>query len=145
MLIKQLINVETVRTDNLKFRTDLWDQFTDGWSVSQQMIVYKGRLLKKSSHGKCTTWLSNIAFHLQPIWLETLVAIDSASYLKSFSSFCLLPSEVTVLFNSNLSRCPFLRQLVDLDLLICTGFNLEHAVLLLCHIFTQGPRSQQGL
>ena len=105
------------------------------------MIVYKCRLLKKSSHQKCTTWLSNIAFHLQPIWLETLVAIDAASCLTSFLSFCSLPSEVAVLFNSNLSRCPFLRKLVDLDLLICTGFNLEHAVLLLCHIFTQGPRT----
>ena len=47
------------------------------------MIVYKGRLLKKSSNQKSklilstlvTTWLSSSAFHLRP----TLVAIDSES------------------------------------------------------------------
>ena len=31
-----------------------------------------------------TTWLSNIAFHLRPIWLQTLVAIDSESRQTSF-------------------------------------------------------------
>ena len=47
MLIEQLINLEKVRTDNLKFRTDLQDQVMDGWSVTQYMTVYKGKLLKK--------------------------------------------------------------------------------------------------
>ena len=87
------------------------------------MNVYKGRLLKKSSNRKSklvlstlvTTWLSNIAFHLRPIWLQTLVAIDSESCLTSFPSFCAPPSEVAALFNSNLSRRPFLGQVVDLD------------------------------
>ena len=46
MLIEQLIDLEKVRTDNLKFRTDLRDQVMDGWSVTQRIIVYKGRLLK---------------------------------------------------------------------------------------------------
>ena len=48
MLIKQLINLEKVRTasDNLKFRTHLRDRVMDGWSVTQQMIVYKDKLLK---------------------------------------------------------------------------------------------------
>ena len=85
MLIEQLIYLEKVRTDNLKFRTDLRDRVMDGWSVTQEMNVYKGRLLKKSSNRKSklvlstlvTTWLSNIAFHLQLIWLQTLIAIDS--------------------------------------------------------------------
>ena len=38
MLIKQLINLEKVRTDNLKFmkfRTKLRYQVMDGWSVTQ--------------------------------------------------------------------------------------------------------------
>ena len=35
MLIKQLIDLEKVRTDNLKFRTDLQDRVMDGWSVTQ--------------------------------------------------------------------------------------------------------------
>ena len=42
------------------------------------------------------------------------------------------PSEVSMLFNSNLSRRPFLRQVVNLDLLLCTGFNYD--VLFLCPI-----------
>ena len=37
------------------------------------------------------------------------------------------PFEVAVLFYSNLSRRPFLRQVVDLDLLLCPGFDSEYA------------------
>ena len=44
-----------------------------------------------------------------------------------------------MLFNSNLSRRPFLGHVVNLDLLLCTGFDSEHVVLFLCHIFTQRP------
>ena len=117
------------------------------------MNVYKGRLLKKSSNRKSklvlstlvTTWLSNIAFHLRLIWLQTLVAIDSESRLTLFPSFCAPPSEVAVLFDSNLSRLPFLGQVVDLDLLLCTGFDSEHAVLFLCHIFTQRPMNDRKI
>ena len=43
MLIEQLIDFEKLRTDNLKFSTDLRDQVMDGWSVTQQMIVYQVR------------------------------------------------------------------------------------------------------
>ena len=35
MLIKQLINLRKVRTENLKFRTDLRDLAMDGWLVTQ--------------------------------------------------------------------------------------------------------------
>ena len=111
------------------------------------MIVYKVRQLEKSSNRKLrlilstlvATWIPNIAFHLLPIWLQTLVVIDSESRLTLFPSFCAPPSQVAALFNSNLSRRPFLRQVVDSDLLLCTGFDSEHAVLFLCHIFTQRP------
>ena len=72
-----------------------------------------------------------------------LVAIDSESFLTSFPSFCAPPSEVAVLFNSNLR--PFLGQVVDLDLLLCTGFDLEHAVLLPCHIFSQRPMNDRKI
>ena len=68
-----------------------------------------------------------------------LVAIDSKSRLTSIPSFCALPSEVAVLFNLNLSRRPLLTQVVDLDLLLCTGLASEHEVLFLCHISTQRP------
>ena len=68
------------------------------------MNVYKGRLLKKSSNRKLklvqSTWLSNIAFCLRPIWLQTLVAIDSESRKTSFPSFCVQLSEVAVLFDA---------------------------------------------
>ena len=76
----------------------------------------------------------NIAFHLRLIWLQILAAIDSESRLTSFPSLCAPPSEVALLLDSNLSRRPFLGQDVDLDLLLCTWFNLEHAVLFLCKI-----------
>ena len=92
-----------------------------------------------------TTWLSNFTFHLRPIWLQTLAAIDSELRLTSFSSFCAPPSEVAALFNSNLSRRPFLGQVVDTDLLLCTGFDSEHVVLFLCHIFTQRPMNDRKI
>ena len=41
----------------------------------------------------------SIAFHLRPIWLQTLVAIDSESWKSLFASFCAQPSEVAVLFH----------------------------------------------
>ena len=116
--MEQLINLQTVRTDNLKFRIDLQDQVMDGWLVTQWMNDYKGRLLKKSSNGKLklvlstlvTTWLTNIAFHLRQIWLQTEVVTDSESRLTLFPSFCAQPSEVAALFDSdsNLSTRPFL-------------------------------------
>ena len=62
-----------------------------------------------------------------------------------FPSFCEPPSEVAALFNSNLSRRPFLRQVVDSDLLLCTGFDSEHAGLFLCHIFTQRPMNDRKI
>ena len=88
-----------------------------------------------------TTWLSNIAFHLWLIWLQTFVAINSESCLTLNPSFCLKPSEIAVLFNSKLNRCPVLRQVVDLDLLLCIGVDWEHAALFLCHIFTCPSRA----
>ena len=117
------------------------------------MNVCKGRLLKKSSNRKLklvlstlvTTWLSNIAVHLRPIWLQNLVAVDSELYLTLFPRFCAPPSGVAALFNSNLSRRPFLRQVVDTDLLLCTGFDSEHAVLFLCHNFAQSRMNDRKI
>ena len=75
--------------------------------------------------------------------LQTLVAIDSESCQTLFPMFCAQPSEVAVLFYSNWSRRPFLRQVVDLDLLLCTGSDMEPVVLFLCHIFTQRPMTDR--
>ena len=85
------------------------------------------------------------AFASYSLWLQTLVANNSESRMTLFPSFCVPPSEVAVLFYLNLSRRPFLGQVVDLDLLLCTGFNLEHAVLFLCHLFTQRPINNQKI
>ena len=59
---------------------------------------------------------------------------------------------LSVLFDWNLSRCPFLRQIVDLeigirilDLLLCTGFDLVHTDLYLCLIFTQRSMNDQKI
>ena len=60
-----------------------------------------------------------------------------------FLSFWMQLSKVAVLFYWNLSRCPFLWQVVDLDLLLCTGFN--SAVLFPCHIFTQRPMTERKI
>ena len=106
------------------------------------MIISRGKFLKNSLDWKSklvqstqvSAWLSNITFHLQPIWLQTLVAIDSESCQRSLLSVCSQPSEVAVLFYWNLNRRPFLRQVVDFDLLLCTGFNLQHADLFLSMI-----------
>ena len=35
LIIELLIKLKKVRTDNLKFRTDILDQVMDSWSVTQ--------------------------------------------------------------------------------------------------------------
>ena len=50
-----------------------------------------------------------------------------------------------MLFDSNLSRRPFLGQVVNFDLLLCTGFDSEHEALFLCHIFTQRPMADRKI
>ena len=66
------------------------------------MIFPRSRLPKKSLNWKSnlvwsmqvSAWFSNIPFHLQQIWMHTLVAINLESYQRSIPSFCALPSEV---------------------------------------------------
>ena len=91
-----------------------------------------------------TTWLSKIEYHLRPIWLQILVVINSESLLTLFPSFCTKPSEVAVLFNSNLSRSPFFGHVVS-NMLLCTGFHLEQENLFLCYIFTERPMTDRKI
>ena len=66
-----------------------------------------------------------------------------------WNRFRIMPDIVSKLLRACIwSRCvvqfefeqtPFLGQVVNLDLLLCTGFDSEHAILFLCHIFTQRP------
>ena len=100
------------------------------------MIVYKGRLPKNlqiENQGlSCQHWslhgFQTWHFICNRFGCKTFVAINSESRLTLFPTFCAPPSEVAVLFYSNLSGCPFLRQVIDLDLLLCTAFDSEHAV-----------------
>ena len=105
------------------------------WRVSNAVDdCLQGQIAHKSSNRKLkivlsrlvTAWLASIAFHLRRIGMQTLLAIDSNSRQTSFPSFCEPPSDVAVLFDTNLSRR-----------LLCTWFDSEHAVLFLCHILTQ--------
>ena len=52
-----------------------------------------------------------------------------------------------MLFDWNLSRSPFLGQVVDLDLLLCTGtaFNLESADFFLLPVFIQRPTNDRKI
>ena len=107
-------------------------------------------MFKKSSNRKLKLVLSSCvnAGH----YIAFKHSISFATYLAAnfgcdrfritpdiISKLCAQPSEVAALFDWNLSslRRPFLGQVVDSDLPLCTGFDLEHAVLFLCHIFTQ--------
>ena len=109
------------------------------------MIVYKGRLLKQSSLANqklkliqstlVITWLSNIAFHLLPIATANFGSYRFRIMPDIVSK--LLRADISVLFKWNLSRLPFLGQVVNLDLLRCTRFNSEHVALFLCHNFAQ--------
>ena len=74
----------------------------DGWSVTQQMIVYKGRLLKKSSNQNLKLVLSTLVTRWRHISFagDLTANFGSESRLTSFPSFCVLPSDVAVLFNT---------------------------------------------
>ena len=65
------------------------------------------------------SFATNLAANFGCYWLRIMPEIVSKLWA--------LPSEVAVLFDLNLSRRPFLGQVADLDLLLCTGFNQEHA------------------
>ena len=89
------------------------------------MIVYKGRLPPKIeacqvNPGHYMAFKHSILFatHLA----ANLVVIYTESFQTLFPSFSTPSSEVAVLWDSNLNRLPFLRQVIKLDLLHGTGF-----------------------
>ena len=121
------------------------------------MNVYKGRLLKNSSNRKSKLVLSTLdvaghhtAFKHDSISFATdLAANFSCNRFRItpdiISKLCAPPSQVAALFNLNLSRLPFLGQVVDTDLLLCTGFDQEHVVLFLCCILTESPMNDRKI
>ena len=56
-----------------------------------------------------------------------MVSINGDSRQRTFPRLSTLPAGVAALFHWNMSRLPFLGQVVDLDLLLCTGLDLDHA------------------
>ena len=82
--------------------------------VTLHMIILSSRInadcsknVEKENQSLSSQFSLYMAFHLQPIWLKTLVAINLASCQRLFPTFCSQPSEVAVLFDWNLSRHPF--------------------------------------
>ena len=70
----------------------------------------------------------------------SLVDIKIWNHLRDFfQAFACthLETKIAVLFDWNLSRLPFLGQVEDSDLLLCTGLDSEHVDLFLYPIFTQ--------
>ena len=81
----------------------------DGWSITQYMIIFSSTLLKigearpvNAGPLQVSKWFSNIAFHLRPFWLQTLVLVGSNLCSRSFPSFSTPPSEVVELFTIRL-------------------------------------------
>ena len=93
-----------------------------------------------------TTLLSNFTFHRDPfgckLWWQS-IQNNSRHRFWSFYAQAAQPFEGAVLFDSNLIRGPSLGQVVDFDLLLCTGFDSEDADLFLCHSFTQRPMNER--
>ena len=95
------------------------------------MIILSSKLLQNSLNKKWKpvhsmqvfTYLEN-CFHLLlfcKLWLWSMQN-HARHCFQAFACSHDESSEVTVLFDWNLSRLPFLGYVVNLDLLICTGF-----------------------
>ena len=85
-----------------------------------------------------TALLLKTAFQLKQIWLQSIQNHARHCFLAAIWT-----SEVAVLFDLSLKRLPFLRQVFNLDLLLCTGLDLEHADFFLCH--TQRPMNNGNI
>ena len=107
------------------------------------MIFYKGKLLNKIFKSKIEARPVDaglyMAFKYRISFASNLTANFGCNRLR------ITPDNVFKLLRAAiLNRCavrfeseqtPFLKQVVDLDLLLCTGLDSEHAVLFQCHIF----------
>ena len=109
-----------------KFRTDLWDHVLDDWKLKQQMIFLSistsrwlflsSRLVLDENRSCNLAVLANaglyIAFKHSVSFAMNLAANFGCYQIRIMpeivSKLCMQPSEVVVLFNGNLSWCPFL-------------------------------------
>ena len=111
------------------------------------MIVYKGRLLKKSLNRKLKLVQStvNAGHYMTFKHISHLICDRSESRLTSFPSFCAPPSEVAVLFDSNLSRRPFFGQVVNLDQMIKFHFSSHRPLFSKPDLFSPNPSPPRDL
>ena len=73
----------------------LWDQSTIERLSEAMRAALVGNNLSPAHYIELVSqsrWLSNITFHLQSIWLQDLVVVDSESCQTSFPSVCVPPS-----------------------------------------------------
>ena len=108
-----------------------WLQKSDNWELEIQ-----DRPSRSSS---------NITFHLQLIWLQTLLQSIQDHARHCFQALLTAMGSSCSVWLKYMSRCPFLRHGFYLDLLLCTGFNSEHVDLFLCPMFTQRPQNDQNM
>ena len=92
-----------------------------------------------SLHGLCKVlFISSWGDFGCNLWLQLI----QNHATDCFQTFC---SEVAVLFGWDLSRHPILGLISNLDLLLCTGLNLQWVDLFLCLSLTQRPMNDQKI
>ena len=140
-----------MRTENLKYRKDLWDRVIDSWSITQWIVIFSSWLLKD-------LWIENQSCSLQ--WsggcrsvydFQTLLIIcfqfGFKLWLLSSYQFRIMPGIASKLLHTHhhqewlcffigILADSFLRQVVDLNLLSCTRFYWGHAIFFLCLTFS---------
>ena len=139
-----VIDLRKMRTRNLKFRKDLWDTaYRYGWLVSNKDGYFQLQILSDCSKNlKIKNWsLSstvNPGLYMPGFLISRFICYSFGCkfWLLSIQNHWVMPkpwlfsfvctSDFTVLFSWNLSWRPFLGLVVDLDLLLCTGFDSEH-------------------
>ena len=91
-----------LRTENLKFRTDLQNRDIDCWSATRQMIVYKGKSLKKSSNRKSKLVLPMlVSGHYMALKHRILFVTDLAANVASgCDRFRIMPDIVSKLLHA---------------------------------------------
>ena len=82
-------------------------------------MPFMSLLLRGSTTAAGNTSLSNIALHLQPIGCKLWLLSIQNHARHRFKAFARRHLKLLVLFDSNLSRCPSLGQVIDLDLMLC--------------------------
>ena len=132
MLFKQVNNPTKVRnklrkikTENLKFWTDLQEQFMDGWPVTQEMIIFQRQIAKKSLHQNqaspvsaglyialkhCISFVTVLALNFGSYQFRIMPVLDFVyfscelprwvSFCPDGVSFCRIPPPTPVLYSA---------------------------------------------